>query len=256
MAAGELPDELLGLVFAYTYPVTLLLAVPAVCQQWRRVAAEIPGVRLDLSSFAPRIERLLGYDSDDSSESSSDSDAGSDGGASRAPAAAPEGGAKRCGSGRVGGDGDGGAVRCGGRGGGVDHDGGGVTSGFAALGNKFPKAGALVLRGCRALPLAAVVALAERCPCLTSVDFDWCSDLTDAAVVVRHTAGATLRGVRVQHVGGYGVLLGEGTRGCQLQGCELADLGGGGYVPLAGVSASNNSRAPRPPARRKGSHPH
>ena len=45
---------------------------------------------------------------------------------------------------------------------------------------------------------------------------------------MRHTAGATLRGVRVQHVGGYGVLLGEGARGCQLHGSNLADLGGGG----------------------------
>ena len=54
--SAGLPDELLALVLAFADPVALLLAVPAVCRQWRRVAAEVPGARLDLGWAAPRID--------------------------------------------------------------------------------------------------------------------------------------------------------------------------------------------------------
>ena len=123
-SAEHLPEELLGLVLAYVDPATLLSAVPAVCRRWRRMAAEIPGVQLDIKR-APGMNRAFQL---------------------------------------FRGEAD-------------------AIAALAVLGAKFPKAEAVVLKGCDNLTDAAVVALAERCPLLASVDWGNNRKLTDAAVV-------------------------------------------------------------------------
>ncbi|UFU02790.1 right-handed parallel beta-helix repeat-containing protein [Ruania suaedae] len=60
-----------------------------------------------------------------------------------------------------------------------------------------------------------------------------------AAVRLRHAHACAVVGGSISHVGGYGVELGEGTRGALLSGIDLSDLGAGGV--RAGGSADAGS---------------
>ena len=53
---GSLSDDLLLLVLWLLGPASLLVAVPAVCKKWRRLARAMSGARLDLS-FVPYAAR-------------------------------------------------------------------------------------------------------------------------------------------------------------------------------------------------------
>lgn len=60
-----------------------------------------------------------------------------------------------------------------------------------------------------------------------------------AAIQLRHARACALVGCSIEHVGGYGVELGEGTRGALVSGCRMADLGAGGVRAGGAAEASS-----------------
>ena len=60
-----------------------------------------------------------------------------------------------------------------------------------------------------------------------------------ASIRFRHARACALVGCGIEHVGGYGVELGEGTRGTLISGCRMADLGAGGVRAGGAAQASS-----------------
>ena len=144
---GSLSDDLLLLVLWLLGPASLLVAVPAVCKKWRRLARVMSGARLDLSFVPCAARKAMSADRTLQMATSL---------AGRFPRTT--------------------TVRM--------YEFSQLEDGAViALANNCSQLTAVKFGSCRNLTDVAVVALANNCPHLTTVSFNECDNLTDVAVV-------------------------------------------------------------------------